>query len=277
MVSNYTVIPLAFQIIAIIFSPVGLSLSTACSVNPFNNPNCGIIFTTPQAIAFTPTGYSYQVAQAAQNCSAIQIGGVTLANAPLLGTLDKLPLIGGVLNYIIGLIQGVSTSFNSALLHGYVLTNTPQGEYISSPVPIGSDVFQNQPYLTNSTQGQEIVTAYNALEQQTIDSQQIANSCLKSSQALLIITYDPNDIMLLFISAVVTAGVIAALSTVVLNAGAAFIIFKVGSLSLIYLILTALAFPTWATIPSPFGSTLYALLTLGFALGMISDTGGILS
>lgn len=275
MVNNYIVIPLAFQIIAIIFSPVGLALSTACNVNPFNNPDCGVIFTSQQSIAFTATGYSYVVAQAAQNCSQLQINGVTMANIPILGTIAQLPILGGALNYIIGLIQGVRTSFDSVLLHGYTITNSPQGEYISSPVPIGNDVFQNQPYLVNSTQGQEIVAQYNVIDQQAINSQQLANACLKGSQALFIISFNPQDILLLFISAVATAAAISAVSSTVLNAGGALIIFKVSSLSLIYLILTGLAFPTWAIIPSPFGSTLYAFLTLGFALGTIGDVGSI--
>ena len=275
------IIPLAFNIVAIVFSPFGLAVSPTCSSHAVNNPACGIQFTTPQTIAFTATGYSYQVSQAAIGCETLRLqSGNTFVNSTLvvqnsLATeLERLPLFGAVFSFTAGLGQGVRADALSTQLSTYVLKTDSNGQLlIANTAATG---FNPTFYPVTTTQGATLLAQYNSLQQQQKTAQQLSQECKTASQALLIITFDATDIATLFIGAVMTSGAIAALSTFALKSGGSFIIFLISSLGLIWLILSGLGFATWATIPNPIGSILYSVLTLMFAIGMIEELGSII-
>lgn len=253
MSNNLLIIPLAFMVMAVIFSPIGVSINPSCSVNPlqtsclgdrpsivnnpncqtneFNNPSCAISvqFLNNVSVAFTPQGYSYQAAASKQLCESVKINGVSITQIPILGTLTQLPILGNIADFFIGLGQAIQQT----VVNSITGTNT-----ISSPTP---------------------------------------DACLAAAGSIiLLISFTGQDILLLFVGAVFTAAAVAALSSLVLNAGGAVIIFETMSLGLIFLILTALGYATWATIPSPFGSFIYTIVTLSFALGMITEVRGVL-
>lgn len=275
MTSNLIVIPLAFQFLAIIFSPVGLAVSTSCSVNAFNNPACGIQFTGATAIAFTANGYSYQIAQDAQNCSSINIEGVNVNTAIVGGfNLESLPLISNIFNFFAGLGQTVRADLFATQQGQFILQNSTNGLVIANNNQLvnGGLVF----YPVTSPTGAAYLAQYNQLEQQKVNTNNTANECYKGATALLIISTNiSNDVVALFLGVVFTSAAVAAIASVITNAGGTLVIFTVSSLGLIYLILSAIAFPTWATIPQPFGSTFYLLVTLAFALGVIEEIGSI--
>lgn len=262
MVSNLTLLPLAFMVLAVIFSPIGVSLNPACSVNPLqnsclgaqnsiinnpacqvnpiNNPSCAqsVQFLTNATVAFTPSGYSYNAAAQKQSCESVQIGGTTITQIPGLGTLSQLPVIGNVIDFMIGLGQYIQQNIINTFTGGITAPNI------------------------------QTIYANNGIVQNCISA---------STSILLVVSFQGSDIILLFVGAVLTAAAVAVLSSVVLNAGGALIIFNAMSLALIYLILTAFGYATWATIPSPFGSFLYIINSLAFALGIVESVGGITS
>lgn len=239
---------MAFMVMAVIFSPIGASVNSSCSVNPnqsscigqgqsitvnpacqtnyVNNPNCASslqFLTGGVSVAFTPSGYSYVAAAQKQSCENVNIAGTTITQVPVLGFLTQLPLLGNIADFFIGMgqsFQGLITGNNSTAV--------------------------------------------------------TANNCLAASGSIiLVVSYSGTDVILLFIGAILTAAGVAVLSSVVLNAGGALIIFNSMSLGLIYLMLTAFGYATWATIPQPFGSFLYIINTLIFALGLVESVGGI--
>lgn len=262
--NQLVVIPIAFAVLAVIFSPIGISLNPQCSVNPLqqscigqaesiiNNPNCqtdyinnancaaSVQFLTNASIAFTPQGYSYIAAAQKQQCESVTLNGATITQTPVLGTLSQLPVLGNIVDFFVGLGQwmqsAVMANFNQN--QNNILTNTN-----SIPNPAST-----------------------------------AQNCLAAATSIILnVSFQGSDIILLFVGAVLTAAAIAALSSIVLNAGGAIIIFKATALGLIFLVLTALGYATWATIPAPFGSFIYLIVTLVFALGIISDVSTVLA
>lgn len=282
MVSQYIIIPLACQILAIIFSPTGLAVSPQCSSNYVNNPQCGIQFTSAESFSLTTTGYTYNVPEAQQQCSNMTVNGISFGSgftgniAQFAGAASKIPFIGtGVADFIdffVGLGQQTRANVLQTQANNYFIQNTASGINIGDTSQIGT-----AQYIVpiNSSLGQQRLAAYNSLQNQIGNTNTLVNACKKASGNILTITFDAQDISTLFIGAVITAGAVASLTSIVLNAGGTFTVFTIASLGLIWLILSALAFPTWAIIPRPFGSSLYALVTLGFALGMIGELGSI--
>jgi hypothetical protein len=284
MASNLIILPLAFQFLAIIFSPIGLAVSTQCSVNPFNNPACGVQFSTTASVAFTTNGYSYQIAQDAQNCSDVNIAGVSIGQVfgnPFNNgvNIENIPGLSNILNFFVGLGQTVRADLFATQQGQFILQNTTNGLVIANNNQLvnGGLVF----YSVTSPQGAAYLAQYNQLEQQKVQTNNVANACYKGATALLIVSTNiSNDAIALFIGVVFTAAAISAVTAIAIgasgmNAGGTLIIFTTSSLGLIYLILSAIAFPTWATIPQPFGSTLYVLMTLAFALGVVDQIGAV--
>jgi hypothetical protein len=257
---------MAFMVMAVIFSPIGVQINPACSQNPLSsgcispvdsiisNPNCqtnfvnnincssSVYFLTNASIAFTPSGYSYTIAAQKQQCESLQINGVAINQVPILGNLVQLPVLGNIADFTIALGQWSQQYFAT-------LANTL------------AQAVTNNPTVT-------IVPVPN-------NSQTIASCTAAASNVILTVSFSGQDIILLFIGAVITSAAVAALTSILLNAGGTIIIFNAMSLTLIFIVLTALGYATWVSIPSPFGSFLYTINTLVFALGIINEAGAI--
>ena len=282
MVSQYIIIPLACQVLAVIFSPIGFAVTQQCSSNFLNNPQCGVQFTTREALSLTTSGYTYNVPEAQQQCSNLTIDGISLGSgftgniAQFAGAVSKIPFIGTLisdpLDWLIAQGQQVKANTLQIQANNYFIQNTVSGINIGDTSQIGT-----AQYIVpiNSSLGQQRLAAYNNLQNQIGNTNTIINACKKASGNIITISFDAGDTAMLFIGAVLTAGGVAALTSIALNAGGTFTVFTVTSLGLIWLILAALANPAWMLIPRPFGSTLEALVNLGFALGIIGELGSI--
>lgn len=103
----------------------------------------------------------------------------------------------------------------------------------------------------------------------------LANACKQQAGNIITYRYDGRNIMLLFIDLiVVVAGGTALVAIVTKDSGGTYILFIVGALASIWVVLSLYAFPTFFTIPNPWGVTLYIIMTLGYSIGAIDIVGG---
>lgn len=110
-------------------------------------------------------------------------------------------------------------------------------------------------------------------------------TCIQQSGNILVFHYTSGDLFFLLIGVILSSAAIAVLGSISIlgtsafNSGATYLTFMVMSLSLIWLVLTSFAYPTFAQIngvgmPPVIGATLYFLLTTIYALGILDVIGG---
>jgi len=217
--------PLLAMIAGIVFSPLGVGVSSGCTI--FSQKNCNLVFNTNATIVLSTSGYSFY-STPYQTCQQLVIGtgtGTTPSKpqpivVPILGWFTSLPLISNVFDFFASIGGAVGNALGG-------------------------------------TNGGNI---------QSTCSQQVGN--------LLVFHYTGTDFVFLLIGAVVSSAAIAALAGISFvgsgqNSAGTYIVFMISSMSLLWLILSSFAYPTFAEMPPVIGGAIYTVLTFLYAIGML--------
>lgn len=106
-----------------------------------------------------------------------------------------------------------------------------------------------------------------------ITTSTVSQVCKAQATNILTFKYDGQDIILLFIQLIVVIAGATVLTATVTGVGS-YVMFIIGALASIWIVLSAFAYPTFSTIPNPWGASLYTIMTLGYSIGAIDAVGG---
>jgi hypothetical protein len=164
---------------------------------------------------------------------------------------------------------------------GYTLYNNQAYQACSSG---GSINGVPQPTLLNWILSLPIVSniyAFGAWVGATISGNSaVAAACGSQIGNILVFQYTGTSLVLLLIGVIVTSAAIAALTGIAIlgssgtNSAGTYLAFMVSALTLLWLVLSAFALPTFATMPLVIGGTIYTLLTLTYSIGMLDLIAG---
>jgi hypothetical protein len=105
-------------------------------------------------------------------------------------------------------------------------------------------------------------------------AQAVGTTCQQQLGNIMVFNYTGHDFILQLIGVVVSAGAISAIAGLSVlgsgeNSAGTYLLFMLSSLSLLWLVLSAFAYPTFIQMPTLIGTTIYTFLTLIYAFGMI--------